>query len=63
MRNQAAWAKVHRNGYARARAIVVRQDMARFRTATPGEPKAYRRDREIARRKRQIDAGQLRPTS
>lgn len=58
MRSQSEWAKKHRAGARRARAIVARQDRPKILTEG-GNPIRYRRDREIARRKRQIERGQL----
>lgn len=57
MRSQAEWAKKHRNGYIRAKMIVMRQD--RINPITTPSSIKYRSEQEAERRKRQIASGQL----
>lgn len=58
MRSQVKWAKKHRAGERRARAIVQRQDRVNP-LPIPQDPIRYPTDRERARRRRQIESGQL----
>lgn len=57
MRDIGKWVKQHRNGRLRAYAIIDRQER-KPDVATP-KCKRWKTDREDARRRRQIEAGQL----
>lgn len=58
MRNQFNWAEKHRNGFARARKIIDRQDRKKV-ISLSSKSIIYRSQRECDRRKIQIEMGQL----
>ena len=58
MRDSNKWAKQHRAGLRRARAIIDRQDRV-LPEPTWSAPIRYRSERENMRRRKQIEAGQL----